>query len=100
MIPTGGLFFQTSQEDHQMAASLKTVREKMDVQPTPENKGLILTLRVTAYDNGLIHVDGQPCSSGNPIDPTLSWLLANQNISIAFTEFYRQISKRKEGRTS
>jgi hypothetical protein len=36
-----------------MAASLKTVREKMDVKETPNNKGLICTIRV---DQG--HADG------------------------------------------
>jgi len=29
-----------------MAASIQTVREKMDVKPTPNNKGLICTYRL------------------------------------------------------
>ncbi len=84
-----------------MAASLKTVREKMDVEPTKDNKGLTYTLRVTAYDNGLISVDGRPVSMGNmPIDSALGWLQASEVIGIALTEFYRQVSKRKNVATA
>jgi hypothetical protein len=79
-----------------MAASLKTVREKMDVEPTRDNKGLVCTIRVTAYDNGLISVDGRVIN--DPSDPTLGWLGAGEVIGMALTEFYRQVSKRK-GRT-
>jgi hypothetical protein len=48
-----------------MAASIETVREKMDVKPTPEDKGLLCTIRVTAYDKGVIEVDGRPVSTSN-----------------------------------
>lgn len=74
-----------------MAASLKTVREKMDVKETPNNKGLICTIRVTAYDNGVLEVDGRPVST---IDAAHSWLGANEVIGMALAEFYRQVSKR------
>ncbi len=43
-----------------MAASLERIRNSMDVKPTPENKGMILTLRLKAYDNGMIELDGIP----------------------------------------
>jgi hypothetical protein len=79
-----------------MAASLETVREKMKVEPTPENKGLILTLTITAYDNGVLSVDGRPVSVG---DPTLNWLSAHEVMSIAMTEFYRR-SKLDKNRAS
>ncbi len=46
-----------------MAASIQTVREKMDVKETPNNKGLICTIRVTAYDNGVLEVDGRSAPS-------------------------------------
>jgi hypothetical protein len=77
-----------------MAASLKTVREKMDVEPTRDNKGLVCTFRVTAYDNGLISLNGRPVSSV-PIDPALSWLQASEVIGMALTEFYRQVQHRR-----
>jgi hypothetical protein len=78
-----------------MAASIKTVREKMDVEPTRDNKGLTCTLRITAYDNGLVSVDGRPVSMGNTRDPALDWLHANEVISIALAEFYHQVAQRR-----
>ncbi|MFB4305642.1 hypothetical protein [Actinomadura sp. GTD37] len=39
-----------------MPASLKRIRETMDVQPTLRNKGLTLT----AYDNGMLELDTVP----------------------------------------
>ena len=62
-----------------MAASLETVRDKMKVAPTPEDKGLILTLTVTAYDNGVLSVDDRPVST---IDPAHSWLSAHEVMGI------------------
>ena len=83
-----------------MAASLKTVREKMDVEPTKDNKGLTYTLRVTAYDNGLISIDGRIVSSGKiKRDNALGWLQASEVISIALTEFYRHAAKRQGGQS-
>ena len=76
-----------------MAASIQTVREKMDVKETPNNKGLICTIRVTAYDNGVLEVDGRPVST---IDPAHSWLSANEVIGMALVEFYRQCLKRTQ----
>lgn len=43
-----------------MPASLKRIRETMDVEPTPRNKGLTLTLKLTAYDNGMLELDTVP----------------------------------------
>jgi hypothetical protein len=43
-----------------MPGTLKRIRDEMDVKPTPRDKGLTLTLRITAYDNGMIAVDGVP----------------------------------------
>ena len=52
-----------------MPASLETVRAMMKVDPTRDDKGLILTLTVTAYDNGMIMVDGRPINDAQ--DPAL-----------------------------
>lgn len=30
------------------------IRDHIDISPTAENKGLILTMRVTVYDNGIL----------------------------------------------
>jgi hypothetical protein len=76
------------------AASLEAVRDKMKVDP-PNDKGLIPTLTVTAYDNGMISLDGRPVSS-QPVDAALSWLQANEVIGIAMSEFYRQFQARQK----
>jgi hypothetical protein len=78
-----------------MAASLETVRDKMKVAPTPEDKGLILTLTVTAYDNGVLSVDDRPVST---IDPAHSWLSAHEVMGIAMSEFYRQFRARQKSK--
>jgi hypothetical protein len=43
-----------------MPATLKSIRENTDIGPTAEDKGLQMTITVTAYDNGLVQVDGRP----------------------------------------
>lgn len=40
-----------------MPASMKSIREDTDIRPTPEDKGLLMTITVTAYDSGLVKVD-------------------------------------------
>ena len=79
-----------------MPASLETVREKMKVNPTRDDKGLILTLSITAYDSGMIMVDGRPINE--PADPTLGWIGANEVVGMAMTEFYRQFVARKKSK--
>ena len=44
-------------------------RGEMDIRPTPRDKGLTLTIRVTAYDNGMIAVDGVPINQASTYDP-------------------------------
>lgn len=67
----------------------------MDVQPTEQDKGLAMTIHVTAYDNGMLHVNGRPVNSTND-DHVLSWMQANEVIGIKLTEFYRQFAKREK----
>lgn len=43
-----------------MTAKIESIREKMDVQPTQKDKSLTWTVRVTAYDNGMVCVDDRP----------------------------------------
>ena len=43
-----------------MPATLGRLRRTMDVKPTAKDKVLTLTLRLTAYDNGMIQLDGVP----------------------------------------
>lgn len=44
-----------------MPGTLERIRGEMDVKPAP--KGLTLTLRLTAYDNGMIEVDAVPINA-------------------------------------
>lgn len=43
-----------------MPASLDRIRKAMRVKRTAQDKGWQLNITVTAYDNGLIQVDGIP----------------------------------------
>jgi hypothetical protein len=43
-----------------MPVTIDGVRKLLDVEPTREDKGLTLTVKVTAYDNGLVTINGRP----------------------------------------
>jgi hypothetical protein len=43
-----------------MPASIRRIRDSWNVKPTARDKGLTLTIKVTAYDNGMVEVDGIP----------------------------------------
>ena len=68
----------------------------MDVSPTPKNKGLTLTLRLTAYDNGMIQLDGVPLNDHVNYDPATGWTAAAEVIAATVSEFQRQVAKRKD----
>ena len=54
-----------------MPASLERIRRTMNVKPTTKDKGLELTLRVVAYDKGLVEVDTVPINDiVNDRDPS------------------------------
>ncbi len=53
--------------------TLKRIRDEMTVKPTSRDKGLTLTITVTAYDNGMIKVDGQPINQAPDYDPGHGW---------------------------
>ncbi len=44
------------------------------MKTTPRNKGLTLTLKVTAYDNGMVEVDGIPINVEPHHDAGRGWL--------------------------
>jgi hypothetical protein len=78
-----------------MAASLETIREKMKVEPTRDDKGLNLTLIITAYDNGMVSVNGRPVERP---DRAATWLYANEVIAINLAEFYQQFLARQKSK--
>jgi hypothetical protein len=78
-----------------MAGTLKRIRGEMNVKPTARDKGLTLTLRVTAYDNGMIAVDGVPINAAPAYDPGHGWLGAAETALLTLSEFRRQADIRR-----
>ena len=81
-----------------MPGTLRRIRGEMDVKPTPRDKGLTLTLRITAYDNGMIEVDGVPINEAPAYDPGHGWLGAAETALLTLSEFRRQAEKRRKER--
>jgi hypothetical protein len=79
-----------------MPGTLKRIRDEMDVKPTPRDKGLTLTLRVTAYDNGMIEVDGVPINVAPAYDPGHGWLGAAETALLTLSEFRKPAERRKQ----
>ena len=78
-----------------MSASLERIRRSMTVEPTAKDKGLTLTLRVTAYDNGMVEVNGIPINEAPSYDPGDGWMGASEVVVSTMNEFRRQASKRR-----
>jgi len=83
-----------------MPAQLKRIRESMKVKPTPQDKGLTLTVTVTAYDNGMVQVDGIPINVEPHYDAGHGWLGAADVITTTLNEFRSQSEARKRQRRS
>ena len=79
-----------------MPASLDRIRESMTVQPTPKDKGLQLTLRLVAYDNGMIQLDGIPINAAPAYDDVDGWLSAAEVALATINEFRRQVVRRRQ----
>ena len=82
-----------------MPASLDRIRRTMDVTRSPRDKATILTLRIGAWDNGMISLDGVPINdSSTGYDESEGWLGAVETALITIHEFRRQvISRQREG---
>jgi hypothetical protein len=78
-----------------MGASINRIRRTMHVEPTPRDKGLALTIRVVAYDNGMVELDGVPInSSADYYDLVEGWLGTAEVITATLMEFRRQVQRR------
>jgi hypothetical protein len=75
-----------------MSASLERIRESWDVQESPQNKGVTLTIRITAYDNGMVQVDGIPINDHRHPDPVVGWLGAVDVVTSTIALFQREKS--------
>lgn len=78
-----------------MPASIKRIRESWNVKQTARDKGLTLTIRVTAYDNGMVEVDGIPINVEPKYDQGHGWLGAVDVITTTLQEFRKDSEKRK-----
>ncbi len=81
-----------------MPGSLDRIRKSMAVAPTAEDKGVTLTVRVTAYDNGMIQVDGIPINESPDYDQGQGWMDASEIVVSTLSEFRRQAVKRRKQR--
>jgi hypothetical protein len=71
------------------------MRSTMNVTRTARDKGLTLTIKVTAYDNGMVEVDGIPINESPAYDQGGGWLGAADVIMTTLNEFRRQVEVRK-----
>lgn len=75
-----------------MAASRESTREHMTIERTPEDMGLILTIKVHAYDNGLLKVDGRPVRRED------DWIGVGDLTALTLTTFHEEVGKRLAGK--
>jgi hypothetical protein len=73
-----------------MATSLEYIRSLARIEPSPQDKGLILTIRVGAYDQGIVDVEGTP-AGGSDAD---RWLAAARMVMELMEELQRQSKAR------
>jgi hypothetical protein len=59
------------------------------------NRDNLLTLRLTAYDNGMVQLDGVPINVEPDYDLGDGWLGATEVAVATIHEFYRQVTQRQ-----
>lgn len=81
-----------------MGATIERLRDEMNVKPTAQDKGLVLTITVTAYDNGMIAVNGTPINCQPTYDQGQGWLGAAEVILSTMGEFRKVVGARRRKR--
>ncbi|MFI7158900.1 hypothetical protein [Micromonospora chalcea] len=76
-----------------MGASRERILSSMKVQPTAQDKGLVLTLRLVAYDNGILELDGIPLSALPQED---GWVAGVGVMAQTVHEFQKQVRARRQ----
>jgi hypothetical protein len=79
-----------------MPVTIDGVRKLLDVEPSPEDAGLTMTMRVTAYDNGIVTVNGQPMRVERDLGRGL--LAATEHFAAQAGEFARLVLERRAER--
>jgi hypothetical protein len=69
-----------------MANSLEYIRSLARIDKTPQDKGLILTIEIGAYDNQMVDVEGTPAGHVNAD----RWLSAARMVLELMEELQRQ----------
>lgn len=82
-----------------MGASINRLRDEMRVQPTAQDKGITLTLTVTAYDNGMVAVNGTPINCQPNYDQGHGWLGAAEVVTATLGEFRKMAAARRRNRS-
>jgi hypothetical protein len=76
-----------------MSNSTQYVRKLAESQPTRDDKGLEMVIRIIAYDTGMIKVNGNPCGAGDRCsNPMLS---ATRFVTQLIEEFEADVAKRR-----
>lgn len=81
-----------------MGASIDRIRDEMKVKPTAQDKGITLTLTVTAYDNGMVAVNGTPINCQPNYDQGHGWLGASAVVTETLVEFRKMAATRRRRR--
>lgn len=79
-----------------MPASIERIRDSWNVKPTARDKGLTLTIKVTAYDNGMVEVAGIPINESPEYDQGAGWLGAASVITSTLGEFRKDSTARRK----
>ena len=78
-----------------MANTAKYVRERMRVERSPQDAGTTLTIKFTAYDNGVLSINGSPKGDFTD-DEATRWLAASRFVQQLIEEFRGQLWKEKK----
>lgn len=71
--------------------SLESIRREVRIIPAPQNKGLTLTVTVTAYDSGMICVGGRHMMNRNGDQ---GWLAAAGHVIELMKELHLRAAER------
>jgi hypothetical protein len=81
-----------------MPVTTNGVRTLLRVAPTPKDKGLTATFEVTAYDNGLVTLNGRPMGRKQPLpeaEAAIGLLASVESVAAQMSEFYRLVQERQ-----
>jgi hypothetical protein len=72
------------------------VRNILDTKPTQEDVGLVCTIKITAYDNGMINVNGSPAGLTKiPGRSSEKWMHATRKVMQILEQFEETFAERQ-----